>query len=186
MKRIRFITVLIALLFVTGAAYCEEAPAWDIDFTDDDMIRVETCYGAGYVDTSGNIVTPLKWDGITYLGDGMASAQKDDQVYLLDLENGTETPVDADSYRDLRSFSEGLCLVQVDGLWGYADRSGNIVIAPVYDMPDDPLWTNTYVEDQHSFVNGIASVSMDGRYGVIDISGNTVVPLEYDAAYVCE
>ena len=58
--------------------------------------------------------------------------------------------------------SEGLWRV-----WGYADKSGDIVIPFLYDNVTD-------------FADGIAEVEINGKHGLIDKNGNVVLPIEYD------
>lgn len=70
-------------------------------------------------------------------------------------------------YEEVKSFSEGLCAVRKDGLWGYIDKSGSMYIAPKY-------------QDCRSFSSGLAAVSIDGKWGFIDHTGKLSVPLKYD------
>lgn len=67
----------------------------------------------------------------------------------------------------LAHFSEGLAAVRVDGKWGYADRTGKLVI------PAQFTWANDFSE-------GLARVSLDKKVGFINKTGAVVVPLQYD------
>jgi hypothetical protein len=66
--------------------------------------------------------------------------------------------------------------VEVDGKYGYADKSGKIVIAPIYD---EVAW-----QDLQSFSSGgiLARVKANGKYGYIDRKGKEVTPLHFDEA----
>lgn len=83
-------------------------------------------------------------------------------VTLLDL-----PPQEDDSlaYR----FSEGLSPVKRGDLWGFLDKSGQIVIEPAY--------TNV-----GGFSEGLALVSKDGLFGYIDHSGQEVIPPQFQDA----
>ena len=57
--------------------------------------------------------------------------------------------------------------MEKDGLWGFIDTSGNVVIAPQY-------------EDGVLFSDGLAPATKEGLSGYIDPTGNEVVPLQYE------
>ncbi len=66
------------------------------------------------------------------------------------------------------SYSDGMiCLLGDNGKFGYADRSGDIVLPFVYELAG-------YFED------GLACVMENGKYGLIDKSGSFVIRPEYD------
>lgn len=54
-----------------------------------------------------------------------------------------------------------------DGLTGYADTAGNVVVEPQFDEAED-------------FREGRAEVSVNGRMGLIDKSGRFVIPAGYE------
>lgn len=64
-------------------------------------------------------------------------------------------------------FHEGLRPVLSDGLYGYQDRQGRVVITPQYEWVGD-------------FGEGRAAVSLAGLSGLIDADGNRVIELIYD------
>ena len=87
--------------------------------------------------------------------------------------------------------------------WGYIDKTGKIVIPPIYDKVLDFSDTITIVSKDGSviyidtdgkeyelsgdydscgnFYNGYANVSKDGKYGKINKNLELVIPLEYDS-----
>lgn len=58
-------------------------------------------------------------------------------------------------------------LIRRDGLYGYADPQGRVVIEPQFDAAE-------------SFREGRAEVEMNGRMGLIDKSGRWVIQPQYD------
>ena len=64
-------------------------------------------------------------------------------------------------------FSDGLAAVKINGLYGYINKEGDVVIPCIYDFCN-------------AFFNKTASVSKGGKYGIIDINGNTIIPCIYD------
>ena len=72
-------------------------------------------------------------------------------------------------YDDVWDFSEGLVAVELNGKWGFIDKSGNEVVPLKYD------WAG-------SFSEGLAPVGLSGMWGYINKSGKLVLPLKYDWA----
>lgn len=70
--------------------------------------------------------------------------------------------------------SDGVYAFRKDGLWGFVDQDGTVVISPVY-------------EAAKSYANGMAAVCRDGLWGFIDSSGSQAVECMYaDADYFNE
>ncbi len=94
--------------------------------------------------------------------------EKGGEYILLDSEGnrvGTET------FDDAKAFSNGeYGAVMRDGLWGFVNLSGEVVLETKYD-------------EAKSFSLNLAPVSEDGRWGYIDISGNEVIEPQYTNAY---
>lgn len=63
-------------------------------------------------------------------------------------------------------FSQGLAAVRVDGLYGYIDPTGRMVIAP-------------HFEAAGSFLGGYAEVRLHDASGIIDRSGRLVIPARF-------
>lgn len=74
---------------------------------------------------------------------------------------------------DAGYFKDGLCAVQVNGKWGYINKTGNVVIPCVY-------------ERAYSFrYEGTAGVKQEGKYGLINKCGKILVPcIESDYNHV--
>ncbi|GKS09577.1 hypothetical protein YDYSY3_05770 [Paenibacillus chitinolyticus] len=103
-------------------------------------------------------------------------------------------------------FHDGLAPVQIDGLWGYVDKTGQFAVPPIYtgvgrvfeegfvQVVKDDKWgyvdkTGKEViafdyEDTNPFNNGLAPVKKNEKYGYINKEGKEVVPFQYEAASV--
>jgi len=86
-----------------------------------------------------------------------------------EFHNGDGVNVFNRRFESARGFSEGLAPVSQNGLWGFIDRTGSIVITPQYS-------------EAHEFQNGFAAVRSvrTGKFGLIDRSGHLVLPAEYN------
>ena len=60
-----------------------------------------------------------------------------------------------------------LAIVELDGKYGFIDRSGREITPVKYD-------------DASRFSEGLAVVELDGKYGFIDRSGREITPIKYD------
>ena len=72
-----------------------------------------------------------------------------------------------DEKKSERPYSEGLKAVEQDGMWGFVNLDGELVIPYKYH----------YVR---SFHNGLAMVKLSGKWGYIDWFGNELIPIEFD------
>ena len=72
-------------------------------------------------------------------------------------------------YDDIHYPSDGLALVELNGKFGFIDKTGREVIPCKYDFAYD-------------FSDGLASIELNGKYGFIDKTGREVVPCKYDYA----
>jgi hypothetical protein len=66
--------------------------------------------------------------------------------------------------------------VQIDGKWGFLNKTGEIVIPCIYDSPGVPFHPPWFDE-------GLAAVKKDGKCGFIDTNGDVVIPFIYDGAF---
>ena len=66
-------------------------------------------------------------------------------------------------------FCEGLAAVELNGKWGYIDKSGKEIIPLKYSFAAP-------------FSEGLATVRLNGKWGYIDKTGKEVIPLKYDEA----
>ena len=73
-------------------------------------------------------------------------------------------------YYWIYNFREGFAGVQLNGEWGFVDKSGKVVVPIKYDEIRD-------------FSEGLAVVGLNGKRGYINKLGKLVVPLKYGTAY---
>lgn len=71
------------------------------------------------------------------------------------------------AYDDVKSFSEGLSAVKIDGKWGYINMEGELVFNPEYD-------------DAFVFRHWLGCVEVDGKFGCIDNRGGMVIKPKFD------
>lgn len=145
---------------------------------------------AGLMDRRGNMVIPFgRFDDIRPTADGHfigkrtgdAPSMAETRVFLLSADGALEAELP--SYygtptNDWSGFNQGVCPWQDEEtqLWGYVDRRGDWVVAPVFDTAE-------------SFHQGFAVVSVkdgDGRWaqGLIDLKGEFVLPSRYETLFV--
>ena len=148
----------------------------------------------GYIDKSGRIVVPVQFHNAFDFSEGLAmvTVEMDEEKRINKLGfidksgNFVVKPIFDDIFiieglrdgllYDITSsegFSEGMAAVKVNGLWGFIDRSGQIVIRPQF-------------VDAGMFREGLAPVAVQGprkrAYGFIDRSGRFVIQPQYDGA----
>ena len=92
------------------------------------------------------------------------SSDKETNVVDLPVEKRLKL---AKKYNDDREFSEGLAGVELNGKWGFIDKTGKQVIPCKYDGVG-------------SFEEGLALVSLNFKRGYIDKTGKQVIPCTYD------
>jgi len=85
--------------------------------------------------------------------------------YVILHTDGTEFPI-PEGYT-VKSYSDGVILLEKDGTYGYMDYTGAWLGRPDY-------------EDAKPFMEGLAVCKKNGRWGVIDTTGTTVIPFLYD------
>lgn len=83
---------------------------------------------------------------------------------VLVYPNGKEFPI-PDGYT-LKGYSDGILVLERNGLYGYMDNTGRWIAEPVY--------TNA-----EPFYQGLGVVTKNGNKGVVDTNGNFVLPLRY-------
>lgn len=120
----------------------------------------------GYVNLDGQVVIePIYYDVNEFNEYGTAMVEDaDEKMWLIDTKGNKVTDVGYDNMS--RYICDGLIKVEKDGLFGYIDYNGNVVVEPQY-------------KDAKDFSDGLASVMKDKLYGYIDTKGNLVLDHKY-------
>ena len=143
-----------------------------------------------FANTDGEIVSGPYQDAGAY-NEQRAVVKKDDKWYLADVQrnsyrngvafaqiqekyvmlNGDGKTVTTQKYQDAKCFlDDTYAAVEINGLWGFVDNQGKVVIEPVY-------------EDALSFSNGFAAVKKDGLWGYINLEGKMVISPVFEDAH---
>lgn len=122
--------------------------------------RGETLWG--YIDTNGKEVIPQKFSSAgTHNSDGIAEVTTPDGRFGLIDRNGIITYQNAAEKPSL--FSDGLSTIDVKGQWGFADKTGKVVIPAKFSSVD-------------KFSQGVALVrTKGGYYGFVDTKGKMLI-----------
>ncbi|HEU0137527.1 MAG TPA: WG repeat-containing protein, partial [Flavobacterium sp.] len=110
----------------------------------------------GYIDKTGKFAIEPRFSYSERFSDGLAMFAEDkkredgmsayfNRKAFIDTKGNVVSPF----FDKAESFSEGLAAVEIDNRWGFIDKSGNIIIAPQFDLVI------------RGFSEGIAFVSCD-------------------------
>ena len=119
----------------------------------------------GYLDMDGNVVIPFKFEEASDFQNGLARVKINRKFTFIDQKGKRLTKF----YKQAYNFSEGLAIIEIDGLRGFIDRFDDIAISPEYD-------------DADGFSQGLAAVRIGGKYGYINRSGKLDIPAKFDNA----
>jgi hypothetical protein len=153
----------------------------------DDLIWVMINNKIGFIDMEGNETVPIIYDSLSNFYDGAALFSRDGVSGFVDaFGNEIVLPENWRVVSDSDFFSEGLTAVENNGLLGFINKSGDLVIPFEYHFRytvPGPLAST--VVARYDFIDGYAVVPINYRfyhykYGVIDIEGNTVIPFIYN------
>ncbi|MBQ4089901.1 MAG: WG repeat-containing protein [Clostridia bacterium] len=204
MKRVFALVLVIILL--TPAAFAEGWVIQDVGFLYGKYINIGVYESVediptghiqshedrmyGIIDINGNTIVEPRWDSCGIFADGLAKVSSEDEGLLGYVDENGELMIsffETDGVNSLWDFCKGYALIEVNGLWGYINTRGEIVIEPKYEMG---FWRgfepDMDFEDKHNFSEGLAAVVLDGKYGYIDTNGAEVIPFIYDEAYMFE
>lgn len=149
------------------AAYEEAIPCGLVNVGSfcEGLAWVETSDGFGFIDKTGKVVIPGKYDDVLDFSEGLAAVQKNEKWGFIDK---TGKEVISCQYDFVSSFYEGLALAVVDGSkGGYIDKTGKEVIPFQY-------------AGAKPFSEGLAAVEVNGKWGFIGKTGEEVIPCKYD------
>lgn len=117
----------------------------------------------GYIDESGEVIIPLRYDQAGEFSEGLAPAKTGRVWDLIDESGKTAFSLICSG---IGHFREGLAPVKDESGWGFVDKSGQLVIPHIY-------------KDCEFFHEGLAAVETDSGWGFIDKSGKVVIPCIY-------
>lgn len=118
----------------------------------------------GFMDTSGNLAVPAKYDRVHEFSEGLAAVYE-----IRTYQDNTVIP--------------GMSVTMEDCKIGFIDKTGKTVIPMIYEdvSSTTTVWTDARTGTQKKgFSEGLISVKKDGKWGVIDKQGNTVIAFKYD------
>lgn len=125
------------------------------------------------VDSQGTELSSERYDGVVQDEKGVICrndrifVEKTGYYYLIDSKGnriGEQKFEAADPFN-----GSGYAAVQIEGLWGFVDTEGKVVIDPEY-------------EEAKSFSNGYAAVKKGNAWGYIDIDNKLVIPAQFEGA----
>jgi hypothetical protein len=160
--------------FVDTVGHFVAGPAFDdaLDFSEG-LAAVKVEQDWGYIDRSGQFaIDPIFYAADCFSG-GIAEVDDwDSNEPFFITKSGNKSSLDAGAPRlDGQSKPrEGLTKIQQQGLWGFTDSDGKLVIDPRFRSVGD-------------FSNGFArACDLKGLWGYIDRAGNEVVPMRFEDA----
>ena len=132
-------------------------------------------YYSGYIDCDGNVVIPPIYEIAEDFSEGLACVAELGwgKGYKFIDTNGEVIISLKDGIRVCGYFHEGLCVVSVDGKYGFIDRTGAMVIPPEFN------WASGF-DRGRALVSFGESESGDNS-GIIDRTGRFIVPPKYNS-----
>ena len=137
------------------------------DYFSEGLAVVELNGKYGFIDKSGKVVIPIKYDDAWSFSEGLAEVSLNWKYGFIDKSGKVIIPI---KYDYAWSFSEGLAKVTLNWKYGFIDKSGKVIIPIKYD-------------DAWAFSEGLAKVKLNGKWGFIDKTGKVVIPIKYDYAW---
>ena len=140
-----------------------------LQYPNEPAIRLYKEGNFGLIGKDGKVLLPCTYDYIDAISDGLVRVIKGNIYYYFDL-NGNMV-ISISDCQSMGDFHEGLATIKKDGLKGYIDKTGSIVIPTKYLGAGD-------------FSDGLALVTNgSGLSGFIDYSGKEIIPCIYDEEY---
>lgn len=122
----------------------------------------------GFIDTTGKVVIPAKYDTVGDFKDGIATVMINEKWGLIDK---TGKEIIKPQFEGISGvFGDGLMWFLSNDKYGFIDITGKTVIPAQFD-------------DTYNFGNGLAPVAVKGKYYFIDTTGKKAFEAEYDGAY---
>jgi len=172
----RTLLLVVGLLLLTASLAFSQAPQGK---STPKLFPVIDNEGYGFIDRTGRIVIAPNFRGQDVFGfsEGLAAVKIDSQWCYID-ETG-KVAIRTRGFDYAGPFTEGLASVGVnkqttDGqkemAYGYIDRTGRVVIQPLYD-------------ETYGFSEGLGRVVVNGKWGFIDKAGKMIIEPRFIRAY---
>ena len=145
----------------------------------DGLIVVSCNKKKGFMNTSGEIVVPCKYEDVKPFSESLAGVCKGSKWGFIDKSGKEIVPC---KYEAVASFSEGLACVRKNGKRGFIDKLGKEVLSCKYDVSK---WSLVPFFSS-SFSEGLACVMKEDngeKFGFIDKSGKEIISCNYAWAY---
>jgi hypothetical protein len=97
----------------------------------DGLLAVRIGYQWGYLNTSGKIVIPARYENTVEFQEGFAAASRDSKYYILNT-SGEETPIVGSPIALIRHFTERLAPFDNGTHLGFISAEGKVAIQPIY------------------------------------------------------
>ncbi len=155
--------------YLCFAPFCDGLSVADVceddELNDEGYLTDWGCTGKGYIDKTGAIVIPPQFREVDDFSEGLAHVVIKDGTHAF-IDKTGEVAVTFDFDFALRFyqpyFSEGLVSIGIDKKYGFADKTGAIVIEPQFDRV-------------YRFSDGVACACIDDKWGYIDKTGAWVI-----------
>lgn len=153
---------------------------------------------SGFMDSTGLLMIPCRYDWVDAFSEGLAAAGKGDKAGYISKSGKLVVPFE---YDEAGAFRKGFAMVKKGDYYGLIDKTGTLVLPVKYDEIYDFYESRAVIvrngkygyadrsgtevvapqyDKAGDFAGGLAYVVKDGKYGFIDRDGNTVVAPAYD------
>ena len=124
----------------------------------------------GLCDENGNVVVPCEYPYLQYCENGWYVAQNQDGRYGY-IDKSGNVMIDFE-FEDAEKFSCGLAPVLIDGLWGFINEDGEVVIEPAYLTASVATINADPYVGSCTFWDGVGKVQDGDQWILIDTQGN--------------
>lgn len=126
----------------------------------------------GYIDHTGRLVIPMKYESVNDFHDGLAFVSKDYKKFCINKKGYKVIPCESDVIY-IRDFEDGLAVV----------FSSHMFNSREYLIDKRGVRISSYYSEIWPFCQELACVCRDDKYGFINKQGEEVIPVKYDNAY---
>jgi len=124
----------------------------------------------GFIDSMGNLITPLSYDRVGPFVQGFAKVERNGKQTWINANGKEIAPFIFDIDPNPSStFQQGKCRFSMQHKWGYIDTSGKIIVKAQYRNVGN-------FSDQMAWVQNASS----GNFGYIDSTGTEVISATRD------